>query len=46
MIIATTRSLLPSGEAALEFAVKSLYASLILDRTGLDPHSPQNPSAK
>ena len=35
MIIATARSLSPSGEDAVEFAVKSLYASLIFNRTGI-----------
>ena len=33
MIIATAKSLSPSGGDALKFAVKLLYASLILDRT-------------
>ena len=36
MIIATTRSLPPSGKDALEFATKLLYASLIFDKTGIE----------
>ena len=35
MIIATAKSLSPSGEDAFELAVNLLYASLIFDRTGI-----------